>query len=98
MLIAERRPALLADAMWKEPASARMFLARFADGVQESELIEWLESNEFTIDRDYGRGHGVATRRVYGFPCNEGIKVSWSRRPDGTIADAEVLVSEKGCL
>jgi hypothetical protein len=93
-LTAERRPALLSDAKWKNPASALMFSSRFANGVHENELIDWLESNNFTVDRKAGR----ASRLVQSLPCNEAIEVTWSRQPDGTIAGTEALVSEAGCL
>jgi hypothetical protein len=71
-----------------------MFSSRFHDGVQESELIEWLESNKFTIERETGR----ANRLIQSLPCNEAIEVTWWRQPDSTIAGAEAQVSEAGCL
>ena len=93
-LAAERRPSLLSDARWKDPASAEKFSSRFADGTRESELLEWLGSNGFTISEDAER----ARKLVQGFPCNEGIEVNWSRQPDGTIASAQAEVFEAGCL
>ena len=94
ILASERRPELLTDAKWKDPASARMFLSRFKDGVRESELIDWLEANKFTVDRPAGR----ATRLMKSLPCSEVINVTWSRQPDGTIASAQAEVFEAGCL
>jgi hypothetical protein len=94
IIASERRPALLTDAKWRDPASARMFSSRFPDGVQESELIEWLESNKFTIDKETGR----ANRLIQSLPCNEVIEVTWWLQADGTIAGAEAKVSEAGCL
>lgn len=92
--LAERRPALLVDAEWNEPASARKFLNRFPPGTNESELLEWLNSNKFDIDRNAGQ----ADRLISGLPCNEIVKIKWSRKPNNTIDDVDVRVSEAGCL
>lgn len=94
ILASERRPELLADANWKNPASARKFSSRFADGVHEDELIAWLEANKFTIDRPAGR----ANRIMKSLPCNEVINVTWLRQPDRTIAGAQAEIFEAGCL
>jgi hypothetical protein len=90
----ERRPALLADAQWNAPASAHDFLNRFRTGTEERELLGWLQSNEFKVDRSSGR----AERVVRSLPCNEHIEVIWSKALDHTIDKAEVRLSEAGCL
>ncbi len=92
--LAERRPALLVDAEWNEPASARKFLNRFPPETNENELLEWLGANKFDIDRNAGR----ADRRISGLPCNEIIKIKWSTGPNNRIDDVDVRVSEAGCL
>lgn len=92
--LAERRPALLVDAEWNEPASARRFLNRFPPGANENELLEWLDSNKFEIDRDAG----WADRMISSLPCNERIEIKWSTGPNDTIDDLDVRVSEAGCL
>jgi hypothetical protein len=89
---AERRPALLADAQWDEPA--RRFSVRFRPGASEAELLGWLESNEFAIDR--GTGH--ASRLIRGLPCNEAVDVRWSKNSGDMLTSAEARVSEAGCL
>lgn len=90
----ERRPALLADAGWDAPASARRFSNRFQGGVREKELLDWLEANAFSIDREAG----VATRVLHGFPCTEAIQIRWSKTSADVLAGAEAEVSEAGCL
>ena len=92
-VLAERRPALLADAEWNEPASTRQFSNRFPPGTNESELLAWLQSNKFTVDR--GAGH--ATRLISSLPCNEFVDVTW-RTAGHAISGAEARVSEAGCL
>ncbi|MEM9618061.1 MAG: hypothetical protein AAF936_08890 [Pseudomonadota bacterium] len=92
--LAERRPALLVDAEWNEPASARKFLNRFPPGTNESELLKWLGANKFDIDLDARR----ADRRISGLPCNEIVKIKWSTGPNSTIDNLDVRVSEAGCL
>lgn len=94
VVLAERRPALLADAQWDEPASARRFSNRFRAGASEAELLEWLESNEFTVDRDTGQ----ASRLIRGLPCNEAVEIRWSKTSGDVLASAEARVSEGGCL
>lgn len=93
VLTAERRPALLADAQWNEPASARRFSMRFHSGTGERELLAWLESNKFTVEP--GAGH--ATRLIRSLPCNEFLDVTW-RASGHVISSAEARVSEAGCL
>lgn len=92
--MAERRPAVLREAEWNEPNTAHAFMSRFAPGTQESALVAWLNSNKFTVDRDVGEAH----RLVRGLPCNESIRVSWTRSADGELVSAEAHVSEAGCL
>ena len=94
VVFAERRPALLADAQWDEPASARRFSNRFRAGASEAELLEWLESSEFTVDGDTGQ----ASRLIRGLPCNEAIEIRWSKTSGDVLASAEARVSEAGCL
>lgn len=91
---AERRPALLADAEWNEPATARRFLNRFQPGTNENELLEWLESNKFDVDRNAGH----ATKLISSLPCNERVEIKWSRRPNNTLDNVDARVSEAGCL
>lgn len=91
---AERRPALLADAEWNQPVTARSFLSRFQPGTSEAELLEWLNSNDFSVDRDSGR----ADRLIRSLPCNERVEVRWSSAPGDAIASAEARISEAGCL
>jgi hypothetical protein len=91
---ADRRPVLLVDAEWNEPASAYKFLNRFQLGTHESELVGWLESNNFKVDSDAGR----ATRLIRSLPCNEQIEIKWSRMLNDTLDNVQVLVSEAGCL
>lgn len=91
---AERRPALLADAQWGEPASAHRFSNRFGVGASEAELLEWLESNEFTVDRETGQ----ASRLIRGLPCNEAVEIRWTKTSGDVLAGAEARVSEAGCL
>jgi hypothetical protein len=92
--LAERRPALLADAEWDKPATARTFLSRFGPGTSEGELLEWLNSNDFTVDRDSGR----ANRLISSLPCNERVEITWSKAPGDAIVSAEARVSQAGCL
>ena len=92
--LSERRPALLADAKWNQPATARSFLSRFRPGTKESALLEWLNSNDFTVDRDSGR----ANRLISSLPCNERVEITWSKASDDAIVNAEARVSEAGCL
>jgi hypothetical protein len=88
------RPSLLADAHWDAPASAQRFLSRFPPSANEGELIAWLESNNFMVDRNAGR----ASRLVHSLPCNERIEITWSKLSDNVIGRAEARVSEAGCL
>lgn len=94
VVLAERRPTLLVDAQWNEPASAHAFSNRFRAGTNEAALLAWLQSNKFTIDR--GAHH--ATRLVQSLPCNEFIEVEWSRRDGDKLGGAEARVSKAGCL
>jgi hypothetical protein len=91
VVLAERPPALLAVAQWNQPA--RRFSEQFHASTDERELLAWLESNKFTVER--GAGH--ATRLIRSLPCNEFVDVRW-RAVSGTISSAEARVSEAGCL
>ncbi|HVY83490.1 MAG TPA: hypothetical protein VG943_00025 [Caulobacterales bacterium] len=90
-VLAERRPALLANAQWDQPA--RKFSEHFHAGTGERELLAWLESNKFTVER--GARH--ATRLISSLPCNEFVDVRWQASGE-TINAAEARVSEAGCL
>jgi hypothetical protein len=91
---AERRPALLSDAEWNKPDTAHAFKNRFPLGTSESQLVSWLESNNFEVKRAAGK----AKRLVRSLPCNEFIQVTWTTSPANEIANVEVRVSEAGCL
>ena len=90
----ERRPALLNDASWNDPASAVRFHRRFGENTSEEELAGWLKQNRFEIDH---AAH-IAKKRVYGLPCNEYIDVTWSSSEDHSIAELEAIISGGGCL
>lgn len=93
-LLAERRPALLRDAEWHDPASAHLFAERFPPGTAETELLAWLNDNRFAVDPRTRR----ATRDVGGFACNERIEVAWTADAGGRLARAAATVFEAGCL
>ena len=90
---AEKRPALLDDADWEKPASARQFNARFVSGAPESALLDWLSANRFEVHRKDGR----AERRVRSLPCNERIEISWTAKAKRLTA-VSAMVREAGCL
>jgi hypothetical protein len=94
ILTAEGRPALLRDAEWDEPASAVQFMNRFPPRSSETELLEWLESNDFEIYV----ARGQAYKSVLSGPCGENIDVEWTRQSSGVIESAQVEVREAGCL
>lgn len=89
----DKRPALLRDADWNHPATARAFQQRFRRGSSEAILLEWLRSEAFTID---GRAH-EATRKIGGLPCDENVTVTWVANR-GIISKADASVTEAGCL
>lgn len=91
---AERRPALLNDTSWNDPASAERFYGRFRDNPSDEELVSWLDQNGFDIDRD---AH-IARKRVHSLPCNENIEVTWSHSATGSMTELNVIISESGCL
>ena len=91
VVFAERRPALLADVQWNQPA--RRFSEHFHAGTHERELLAWLESNQFNVER--GTRH--ATRLIRGLPCNEFVDVRW-RASSEAISEVEARLSEAGCL
>ncbi|MGV9006695.1 MAG: hypothetical protein ACOH1H_08175 [Brevundimonas sp.] len=93
-LFGEKRPALLSDAGWQDPPSARHFANRFLPGSAESDLLKWLLDNRFDIDRTRMK----AERTVAGFPCNEAIEIIWISDGTGRIHSAVATVSEAGCL
>lgn len=90
----ERRPPLLSDASWNDPASAKRFYDRFGNNPSDDDLVSWLEQNGFVIDRD---AH-IARKRVQSLPCNENIEVAWSLSETGTLAELNAIISEGGCL
>ena len=94
VISAEKRPALLADAAWDQPASARAFTSRFRSGTDGEELLAWLATNKFAIDQRAGR----ATRLVRSVPCNESIQVAWNTLPGNKIDKATARIREAGCL
>ena len=91
---AEGRPALLSDAGWGKPTTARKFAHRFAPGAAESDLLEWLDANRFAIDH----ANRSADRRISSLPCNEDVRVTWSADAAGKLKTADAEVSEAGCL
>jgi hypothetical protein len=91
---AKGRPALLSDAGWGKPTSARKFATRFAPGVAESDLLEWLNANRFAIDH----AKSSADRRISSLPCNEDVRVTWAADATGRLKTASAEVSEAGCL
>ena len=91
---AEKRPSLLSDAKWGEPASARKFRRVFAPGTPETGLITWLSANKFVLDRPAKR----AFRKVGGLPCTENVSVTWTATPKGKLLKADASVTEAGCL
>lgn len=89
----ERRPALLADAEWRKPASARMFNARFAPGASAGDLLTWLTDERFTIDRSTDS----ARLSIDSFPCNERVAINWTATAGGILKTAQATVFEAGC-
>lgn len=94
VLLAEKRPSLLRDAKWNDPASARLFQGELSAGAEEADLLEWLEQNRFDIDR-LGRR---ADRLVGGFPCNERVAVTWAADSRSRLQGSNAIVTEAGCL
>lgn len=90
----ERRPALLNDASWNDPASAERFYGRFGNNPSDEELVSWLEQNGFNVDRDAR----IARKRVQSLPCNENIEVTWSLSATGSMTELGAIISEGGCL
>ena len=90
----DRRPALLSDAAWNDPPSARKFNDWFAAGASGAELVAWMKSNKFTVDSSIGR----AVRHLSSLPCNEDLAVHWTTAVTGKLDDVEVRVTEAGCL
>lgn len=91
---AEGRPALLSDAEWGKPASARKFANRFAPGVAQSDLLEWLDANRFAVDQ----ANKNASRKIGSLPCAEDVRITWATDPRGNLKAANAQVSEGGCL
>lgn len=94
VLLAERRPELLRDAGWEDPASAQSFLARFPIGSPASELVKWLQANKFEFDKTESK----ASLYVRGFPCNEIINIAWSSDAAGNLTRREAFLPPGGCL
>lgn len=93
ILLSDTRPALLADAKWNDPATARKFNSRFVTGTASAELVEWLRQNDFQVRADQGR----AERKISSLPCNERVVVTW-RSDSGRLAERRATVTESGCL
>lgn len=94
VLLAEKRPSLLRDAKWNDPASTQLFQGEFGAGTDEANLLEWLERNRFDIDRPGRR----ADRLVEGLPCNERVAVTWAADSQSRLQESEAIVTEAGCL
>jgi hypothetical protein len=94
MLSSDSRPALLADAEWNSPSSARDFNARFVAGKRSDDLIDWLKQNDFAIDS----GNGHAERTMQSLPCNERLTVNWQSDAAGRLISAKAVIFEAGCL
>lgn len=94
VLIADKRPSLLADAEWQRPATARMFKARFTSGTSEADLFKWLHANRFNVNLVDKR----AVRHVASLPCNEDVWVTWTLAVPGTLKGADAVITEAGCL
>ncbi|MGC1468915.1 MAG: hypothetical protein WA793_05990 [Sphingorhabdus sp.] len=92
--MAEKRPALLVDAKWNDPSSARSFAKKFPIGRPEEELRSWLDENGFVVDDR----RMTASRTLKGLPCNEEIFISWTIDSSAKLLAAGVRVSEAGCL
>jgi hypothetical protein len=93
VLFGDKRPALLRDARWDEPDSAKQFNKRFVAGTEEALLVDWLQNNRFAVDQTQRR----ADRLVESLPCGELVEVSWQAR-EGKLLDAAATVAEAGCL
>jgi hypothetical protein len=91
---AERRPELLSDARLQAPASAVKFVRRFGRGARERDLVSWLGTSKFQLDRP----NGHARRLVRSLPCNEDIEIDWTADVRGRLSSATAKVSEAGCL
>ncbi len=94
MLTDEERPALLDDARWNDPGSARKFNARFGKGAPESDLIDWLADNDFVRAADTRS----AQRNIRSLPCNENITISWNADARHSLTLATARVQQSGCL
>ncbi len=94
LIFSDKRPALLRDADWDDPASAVRFRARFAAGTPEQALVTWLEKNRFVIDARARK----AQRPVEGLPCNEDIAVEWSVDTQARLTRADAVVHQIACL
>ena len=86
---AEKRPTLLNDAQWDKPLSARKFHEQFAPGTSERELLAWLETNRFRVDRT----NKSADRSDKGVPCNERVNVTQQTSAKGQLSDARAEVA-----
>ena len=89
----DKRPALLRDARWDDPGSAKQFNRRFSAGADEAVLLDWLQNNRFDVDQ----AHKRADRLVESLPCGEFVEVSW-RAGEGKLVGAAATVTEAGCL
>lgn len=93
ILASERRPALLNDAAWDSPASARKFNQRFPAGTPESQLTDWLTRHDFKLGP---AGH--AERAISGLPCNEDVSIDWRSDDSGRLVRATATVRQIACL
>ncbi|MCB1474922.1 MAG: hypothetical protein H6883_14340 [Rhodobiaceae bacterium] len=88
------RPALLRDAQWQDPASAKSFNARFHAGVPAMELVEWLGENDFAINFADQR----ANLMIQGLPpCNDLIIIFWKADDAGLLIESRAVIAQS-CL
>ncbi|MGE0232389.1 MAG: hypothetical protein AB7O39_01765 [Flavobacteriaceae bacterium] len=88
------KPALLRDAQWQDPASAKRFNARFHAGVPAMELVEWLGENDFVIDSEYLR----ASLNIAGLPpCDDVVIIFWKADENDLLNEARAVVGQ-ACL
>ena len=89
----DKRPALLDDAEWGKRETARAFQHRFHAGVPETDLLNWLRDNGFTVDPS---AH-TAELSVGGVPCAQHAKDSWETN-SGKLSSSDAVMTEAGCL
>ncbi|MCM8557988.1 hypothetical protein [Sphingomicrobium sediminis] len=93
-VMAKTRPELFANATVTD--SAPEFHQRFPDGTYESELIEYLESEGFTIEVQANQLR-KATLRIVRSDCGEEIDVSWYINAAGKIHNTSAYAEDSLC-